>query len=189
MEPCDSSHKRWRRVSQRDLCKFYDTEGSSMPPIISVVGKSGSGKTTLIEKLIPVLKKRGYRIGIIKHAFHDLELDKKGKDSWRHKAAGADTVMVAGPRSFIMVKDAPDETLDSLKTYFADMDLVITEGFKREDKPQIEVFRTAAHKAPLSAGNHNLIGLVTDSSVDLKVPRFGLEDVEAIADLIENNFL
>ena len=158
-----------------------------MPPIISVVGKSESGKTTLIEKLIPVLKKRGYRIGIIKHAFHDLELDKKGKDSWRHKAAGAETVMVAGPRSLIMVKETRDETLDTLKAYFADVDLIITEGFKREDKPQIEVYRKARHDAPLSAGNHNLIALVTDSDIDLKVPRFGLEDVDALADLIEKN--
>ena len=66
-----------------------------MPPVISIVGKSKSGKTTLIEKLIPELKKRGYKIGIIKHAFHELEFDKKGKDSWRHKAAGAETVMVS----------------------------------------------------------------------------------------------
>ncbi len=160
-----------------------------MPPIISVVGKSESGKTTLIEKLIPVLKQRGYRIGIIKHAFHDLELDKKGKDSWRHKAAGADTVMVASPRSILMIKDNRDDTLDTLNTFFKDMDLVITEGFKKENKPQIEVFRKARHDAPLSAGNHNLIALVTDSAIDLKVPRFGLDDVEALADLIEKNFL
>ena len=160
-----------------------------MPPIISVVGKSESGKTTLIEKLIPVLKQRGYRIGIIKHAFHDLELDKKGKDSWRHKSAGADTVMVASPRSILMIKDNRDDTLDTLKTFFKDMDLVITEGFKKENKPQIEVFRKARHDAPLSAGNHNLIALVTDSAIDLKVPRFGLDDVEALADLIEKNFL
>ena len=85
-----------------------------MSPIISIVGKSKSGKTTLISKLIPELKKRGYRIGVIKHAFHKFEIDKKGKDSWQHKEAGAETVVVSSPGRVTMVKDSEDETLDSL---------------------------------------------------------------------------
>ena len=160
-----------------------------MPPVISIVGKSKSGKTTLIEKLIPELKRRGYKIGIIKHAFHEFEIDKKGKDSWRHKAAGAETVLVSSPRIITMVKDFQGETLDELEIYFQDMDLIITEGFKKENKPQIEVFRTTQHDTPLSPGNHNLIAMVTDANVNLKVPKFGLDEVEALANLIENKFL
>jgi molybdopterin-guanine dinucleotide biosynthesis protein B len=160
-----------------------------MPPIISVVGKSDSGKTTLIEKLIPELKKRGYRIAVLKHAFHQFDMDKEGKDSWRHKAAGADTVIVASPGRIAMVKDDDFGTLDSLASYFQDMDIVITEGYKREHKPKIEVFRAAAHKEPLCRGNSDLIALVTDSDIDLNVPRFGLEDIKALADFIEKAYL
>ena len=160
-----------------------------MPAIISIVGKSGSGKTTLIEKLIPALKKRGYRIGVIKHAFHELSIDKQGKDSWRHKQAGAETVVVASPHSMMMVKDVQSETLDSLCAYFQDMDLIITEGFKRENKPQIEVFRKAVHEAPISTGNQNLVAMVTDAALDHTVPLFGLTDIEPLADLIEETYL
>lgn len=160
-----------------------------MPPIISIVGKSKSGKTTLIRKLIPELKKRGYRIGVIKHAFHEFEINKKGKDSWQHKEAGAETVVVSSPGRVTMVKDSEDETLDSLQKYLQEMDLIITEGYKNENKPQIEVFRKTAHKNPFSKGNHNLIALVTDSEVDLQVPRFGLEDIEALANMIETKYL
>ncbi|OQX08084.1 MAG: molybdopterin-guanine dinucleotide biosynthesis protein B [Desulfobacteraceae bacterium IS3] len=160
-----------------------------MPPIISVIGKSGSGKTTLIEKLIPELKKRGYRIAVLKHAFHQFDMDKEGKDSWRHKAAGADTVIVASPGRIAMVKDDHIGTLESLIPYFQDMDLVITEGYKKEHKPKIEIFRAAAHKEPLCRDDNDLIALVTDSDADLNVPRFGLEDVEALADFIEKSYL
>jgi len=160
-----------------------------MPPIISIVGKSESGKTTLIEKLIPELKRRGYRIGVIKHAFHEFEFDKPGKDSWRHRAAGADTVLVAAPGSIVMVKNAQGETLNELEGYFRDMDLVLTEGFKHGHKPQIEIFRKERHQHPLSAGNSNLVALVTNADIDLKVPKFGLEDIVPLVDLIEDKFL
>jgi len=160
-----------------------------MPPIISVVGKSGSGKTTLIEKLIPEMKKRGYRIAIIKHAFHQFDIDKEGKDSWRHRAAGADTVIVASHGRIAMVKNHNSENIDSMEAYFSDMDIVITEGYKRENKPKIEVFRSAAHKEPLCLGNSDLIALVTDTDIDLNVPRFGLEDIQKLADFIEKKYL
>ena len=160
-----------------------------MPPIISIVGKSESGKTTLIEKLIPELKRRGYRIGVVKHAFHEFAFDKPGKDSWRIKSAGAETVLVAAPNSIVMVKSAQGETLDDLKGYFQDMDLVLTEGFKHGDKPQIEVFRKERHQHHLSTGNSNLVAMVTDADIDLSVPKFGLEDIVPLADLIEDKFL
>ncbi len=86
-----------------------------MPPIISVVGKSESGKTTLIEKLIPELKNRGYRIGTIKHAHHNFDMDKEGKDSWRHKAAGSETVVIVSPGKISIVKDEDFEGLEHLE--------------------------------------------------------------------------
>jgi molybdopterin-guanine dinucleotide biosynthesis protein B len=162
-----------------------------MVPIISVVGKSDSGKTTLIEKLIPELRGRGYKIGVVKHAFHGFEMDHEGKDSWRHKIAGANTVVVSTKERIAMIKDAPDNTLDQIMAYFQDMDLVITEGYKREDKLKIEVFRAEAHHSLLCQNDPHLVALVTDADPSLApdVPRFGLEDIRQLADFIENQFL
>jgi molybdopterin-guanine dinucleotide biosynthesis protein B len=163
--------------------------GTEMPPIVSIVGKSGAGKTTFIEKLIPELKRRGYRVGVIKHAFHRFEFDRQGKDSWRHKAAGADAVLVSAPGSIVLVKDGQGESLDQLQGYLQEMDLILTEGFKQENKPRIEIFRKERHAQPLSEGNVNLVALVTDADLNWKVPTFGLEDVKGVADLIEERFL
>ncbi len=160
-----------------------------MVPLISIVGKSNSGKTTFLEKLIPVLKNRGFKVGVIKHAHHGFEIDKKGKDSWRHKNAGASMVMVSSPGKIAMVKDEESETLDNLKKYFSEMDIILSEGYKREKKPKIEIFRSEAHEEPLCKGDNSLIALVTNCDIDLNVPRFGLEEFEKVADLIENNYL
>ena len=160
-----------------------------MPPIISVVGKSDSGKTTLIEKLIPELKKRGYRVGTIKHASCGFDIDKKGKDSWRHQMAGADTVIVASSGRIAMVKNDNCETPNCLEKYFHDVDIVITEGFKREGKPKIEIFRATRNKEPLCRGDDNLIAFVTDTNINLKVPKFGIEEIEKLTDLIEKKYL
>ena len=160
-----------------------------MPKIISIVGTSGSGKTTFMEKLIPELKKRGYRIGTVKHTFHAIEFDKKGKDSWRHKASGADTVIVASRERFAMVKDIGDTSLDALEPYFTDMDLVITEGYKNDTRPKLEIIRAARSAVPLDIPPHERLAVVTDTPSGLDVPHFGLEDVTGVADLIEQRFL
>jgi molybdopterin-guanine dinucleotide biosynthesis protein B len=160
-----------------------------MCPIISIVGKSGSGKTTLIEKLIPELKRRGHRIGTIKHAAHGIQVDREGKDSWRHRQAGADTVVVATADTIAMVKNAQGADLDSLTRYFDDVDLVITEGFKRERRPKIEIFRSGVHDTPLCVDDPHLIAFVTDSTVAPGVPVLGLDDIEKLADLLEQKFM
>ena len=157
---------------------WYYSGETRMPPVISVVGKSNSGKTTLIEKLIVTLKKRGHKVGIIKHAHHGFDMDREGKDSWRHQKAGADTVLVASPSGIAMTKKQQNPSLDSLLPYFQDMDLVITEGFKRENKPKIEVFRSTQHKEPLCPGNADLVAFVSDIHMDLAVPAFGLEEID-----------
>lgn len=162
-----------------------------MAQIISVVGKSNSGKTTLIEKIIPILRDRGYRVGVIKHTSHTVDMDKKGKDSWRHKNAGADAVMVSSPGRFSLVKDVEDPSLEELCGFLGDLDLIITEGYKRESMPKIEVFRREAHDAPLFVGHKELEAFVTDSDLDQDpgVPCFRLDDAGPLADFIENHFL
>jgi len=160
-----------------------------MTPIICIVGRSQTGKTTLIEKLIPVLKGRGYRIGTIKHSHHIFELDKTGKDSWRHREAGAETVIIASPGKIAMVKNDHEGTLDGLHNFFSDLDLLITEGYKGEEKPKIEVVRAARHQQALLADDVNLIAVVTDAQMSIKVPVFGMEDIAQLADFIGKNYL
>ncbi len=160
-----------------------------MAHIITVIGKSNSGKTTLIEKLIPEIRRRGYRVGTIKHTRCRLDIDKKGKDSWRHRKAGADMVLVASPDEIVLIKDEENSSLDSLVRYFDDMDIVIVEGYKRENRPKIEVFRSSVHREPICLNSDNLIAFVTDLNVDLKVPVFGLDEIKEIADLIEKRYL
>ena len=160
-----------------------------MPPIISIVGKSCSGKTTLLEKLIAELKKRGYKIGTIKHAPGKFDIDEKGKDSWRHRQAGADTVVVASIGKIAMMKNEDHATLDDLEKYFPDIDIIITEGFKKENKPKIEVFRAERHRKPLCPGDSNLIAFVTNTQQKLPVPTFGLEETQELADFIEKKYL
>jgi molybdopterin-guanine dinucleotide biosynthesis protein B len=160
-----------------------------MVPIVSFVGKSNSGKTTVIEKLTPVLKARGYRIAVIKHAAHGFEIDRRGKDSFRHKAAGADAVLVASPTRMALVKDEPYAGLARLQSYLPDMDLIITEGFKSESHPKIEVLRAERGGRFLCTDNRDLIALVTDLPASLNVPVFGLEEIEPLADFIVEHFL
>lgn len=160
-----------------------------MAQIIAVVGKSRSGKTTLIEKMIPELKKRGYRIGSVKHAHHGFEIDKKGKDSFRHRAAGADVVVVASPEEIAMVKRVRTDTLDNLEIYFADMDLVLVEGYKRTKQPKIEVFDRRSHKEPLGLDREELVAFVTDDAVEVDVPLYRTDQIGDLCDLVERRYL
>jgi molybdopterin-guanine dinucleotide biosynthesis adapter protein len=160
-----------------------------MPPIISVVGKSDCGKTTLIERLIPELKRRGYRIGTIKHTSHGFDIDRQGKDSWRHRQAGADAVMVTSAESLSLVKRLQSQALDDLLPYFADVDLVITEGYKHADKPKIEVYRAESNQSPLDIQNGSRIAMVSDAPVTVAAPVYRFDQVKALADLIEARFL
>jgi molybdopterin-guanine dinucleotide biosynthesis protein B len=160
-----------------------------MPQIISIVGRSQSGKTTLIEKLIPALKRRGHKIGTIKHSHHIFDFDKTGKDSWRHKDAGAETVIIASPDKIAMVKNDHRGTLTGLEKFFDDLDLVITEGYKKEDKPKIEVVRAARHADPVLKNDSHLVAVVSDVDLQLNVPVFGLEEIDRLADFIEKNYI
>lgn len=160
-----------------------------MPPVLSIVGKSESGKTTLIETLIPELKRRGYRVGVVKHAHHGFDLDQPGKDSYRHRQAGANSVMIASPGQMALVKDMSGERLEDLVPYFEDVDLLITEGFKRDAAPKIEVFRVERHRQPACLDDPTLVALVSDTPLSLSVPRFAPDDTAAITAFVVSRFL
>ncbi|MBN2384878.1 molybdopterin-guanine dinucleotide biosynthesis protein B [bacterium] len=162
-----------------------------MQSVLSIVGKSNSGKTTLIEKLVPELKRRGYRIGTIKHDAHDFEIDYPGKDSHRHYQAGAEQVLIASPHKLALVKQLSDTVpLDTLiERYCHELDLVITEGYKSADKPKIEVFRPDIHQEPLDLKSDELIAFVSDTALRHDVPCFQPHQIVELADLIEQTFL
>lgn len=162
-----------------------------MIPIVSIVGKSDSGKTTLIEKLLPELTKRGYRIATVKHDTHGFEMDREGKDSWRHKQAGAYSVVVSSPKKVALIRDVEkDLNLDEIREKFIhDVDLIITEGYKKDIQPKIEIFRKEKHENLLCNEDDNLIAVVTNKRFDIKVPQFDLEDIPGLANFIEERFL
>ncbi len=160
------------------------------PNIISIAGKSNAGKTTLLVKLIAELTERGHRVGTVKHAHDGFELDKKGKDSWRHKKAGAKATLVVTDSSVAMVKEDTRTAREKMEDYLGDLDLIIVEGFKRQPFPKIEIFRLQSeHKEPLCMGSPELIAFVTDSELKPDVPVFGLDDITDIAAFIEKNYL
>lgn len=158
--------------------------------IICIVGRSDAGKTTFIEKLLPELNKIGLAVGTVKHDVHGFDIDHPGKDSYRHKKAGSKATIISSPQKMALIKDMDhDNTLDELCGYFRDMDLVISEGYKRENKPKIEVYREEVHPEPLCNGDSNLVALVTNARVDLGVPVFGLEDAAGVAQFIKETFI
>jgi molybdopterin-guanine dinucleotide biosynthesis protein B len=162
-----------------------------MAIVISIVGKSDSGKTSLLERLVPEIKKRGYKVGTIKHNTRGFELDHKGKDSWRHKQAGAQCVVLSGPSQIAMIRDVEKELTvhEIISKYLNDMDVVLTEGYKKEDHLKIEIFRKdGPHKDMICKNDKNLIALVTDKEMFIPIPCFGLQDIVQLVDFLEKNY-
>jgi len=158
-------------------------------PVISVVGKSGVGKTTALELVIREIKMRGYRVGTVKHDTHGFEIDKPGKDSWRHAQAGSDAVVVSGPHKMALIRSVDEEMhLDSIIPLMGDVDLVITEGYKRGNKPKIEVTRRE-RSTELICQPAELIGIMADYPVDVPVPQFDLDDAAGVVNLLEELYL
>ena len=157
-----------------------------MTPIVSFVGYSNSGKTTFIVKVIRELKSRGFRIGVIKHDGHDFEMDHSGSDTWKHRQAGADIVCI-GSANQIAVIETPmkQPMLDDIVKYIHNVDLIITEGFKQEKKPQIEVNRQGA---ACLGKKENTIAVVADQIIYDDVLHFGFEDAGKLADFLESQF-
>lgn len=159
------------------------------PPVISFVGNSGVGKTTFLEKLIHVLKGRGYRVAAIKHDAHSFEIDHPGKDSWRLTQAGSDVTIISSRDKLAMVeRPTRERSLGDLVAMVGDRtDIVLTEGYRGAGAMKIEVSRRA-HSHVLTARLDDLIAIVTDEPFEYDVPQFGLEDASSVADLLESLF-
>ncbi len=154
-------------------------------PVISVVGRGNVGKTTFLEKLVRELKRRGYRLAVIKHYEHDFDIDQPGKDSWRLAQAGSDVAVIAAPQKMATVRRLQTELmLDEVIATLPPVDIVLTEGYKQANKPKIEVVRQAVTRGLIFAPPE-LIAVVADTAVDTTVPQFGLDDAPGVADLLE----
>ena len=165
------------------------------PPIICIVGKKKSGKTTFMEKLLPELRAMGVSVGTVKHDAHSFEMDREGKDSWRHREAGAETVVVSSPDRVALIKRVEREmTLEEVAgEFFADRQLVLAEGYFRSGQAKIEVHRSDAHDHPLcDRGNEDekrLLAMVSDVAVDTGRPIFDPDDAKGVAVLVARNML
>lgn len=164
---------------------------STIPPIVSVVGYSGSGKTTFMEKLIAALSAQGLKAATVKHDVHGFEMDKPGKDSWRHKKAGAVASLISSPSKIGLVMDADhDHDPKELARLFPQADIVLTEGYKSAPYPKLEIFRPEAteNKAPFCENDPTLIAVVTHRKTSLEVPHFDLDDAVGVAGLLVKKF-
>ncbi|MFO7983767.1 MAG: molybdopterin-guanine dinucleotide biosynthesis protein B [Desulfuromonadales bacterium] len=179
----------------RILSDYRDaTADNTPPPAVSFIAESGTGKTSLLEKVVGSLKGRGYRIGVIKHDAHRFDIDHPGKDSYRLTAAGADTMLIASEEKLAVVKQqsSSPRVEDLIATYFGDVDIVLTEGFKKNELPKIEVNRKERGTALISRGEEpdpTLLAVASDQELQLDVPVLDINSPEQVADFIEQQFL
>ena len=156
-----------------------------MIPVISFVGRSGAGKTTYLEKLISEMKRRGFRIGIIKHDSHGFEMDHPGKDTWRHAKAGADVVCIASKEKFAMIKRTEFEmTLAEVVARIDGVDVIFVEGYRDQGYRLVEIFRSDGETPPLGQ-SPELFAVVSDTTLYPTVPHFDVNDPVPLADELE----
>ena len=152
-------------------------------PVIAIVGCANAGKTTLIEQLVGMLTQHGLRVGTIKHSHHQPELDKPGKDSWRHKQAGAAASLLVGPEQLQLIQDLHEAMTPRqlAERYFPDVDLVLVEGYSSMPGDKIEVVR-AGCSTQLRCRPEHLLAVVTDlPQRHAALPQFALDDVDALS--------
>jgi molybdopterin-guanine dinucleotide biosynthesis protein B len=157
-----------------------------MKTVSFIAATSNSGKTTLIEKVVRILKKRGLRVAVVKHASKGFELDHRGKDSWRFREAGADAMVLVGPDSLALIRTIEQEpSLQEIEEIVGNADIVIREGFKHDAVNKIEVFRTGVTGIqPLCLADPSIIALVSSDPVGVSIPRFDWNDAASVADFI-----
>jgi len=163
-----------------------------MIPVVSIVGKSGSGKTTFMEKLIPALRRRGWRVATIKHHAHPgFDFDVPGKDTWRHARAGSSTVLIVSPGKLAMIWDeiGREPSLEEAVAMIPDADIALTEGYHLARTPKVEVFRRG-YSDEIRSSPELLLAIVGDVELEgAPAPVFDLEDAEGVAALIEEKII
>jgi molybdopterin-guanine dinucleotide biosynthesis protein B len=159
--------------------------------VFGIAGFSGSGKTTLIERVLPQLAARGLRVAVIKHTHHDFDIDRRGKDSWRAREAGAVTVLLASDhRTAVLTehRNTPPQ-LDELLAKLPPCDLVLVEGYKREAIPKLEVHRAETDKPWLFPDDPAILAVASDVETPAAFPRIDIDAVSQLTDFIVDHAL
>jgi molybdopterin-guanine dinucleotide biosynthesis protein B len=155
--------------------------------LFGFAGWSGSGKTTLIEKLIPRFTGRGLKVSLIKHAHHTFDVDTPGKDSYRHRHAGASEVLVTSSRRWVLMHElrgAHEPTFEEQVKHFSPCDLLLVEGFKHAPIPKLEVYRAETQEPLLHPNDAHIVAIASDTKVDTRLPLLSLDDDAGIAEFI-----
>jgi molybdopterin-guanine dinucleotide biosynthesis protein B len=155
--------------------------------VFGFAGWSGSGKTTLIERLIPRFVARGLAVALVKHAHHEFEIDRPGKDSHRHREAGCQEVLITSATRWALIHElrgAAELTLDAALARLSPCDLVLVEGFKAAPIPKLEIHRASVGKALLHTSDANILAIASDGRLETSLPTFALEDIEGIATFV-----
>jgi len=159
--------------------------------ILGIAGYSGSGKTTLLEKVIPLLKQQGLTISVVKHAHHDFDIDRPGKDSFRHREAGAHEVIIASGHRWALMHELRQEAEPSMEELCARLspcDLLLVEGYKFAAIPKLEVYRCETGHPPLFPNDPQIIAVVTDSQAALPLPSLDINAPQRVAEHILTYF-
>jgi len=158
--------------------------------VIGLAVWSGAGKTTLLTRLIPLLREQGLAVSVIKHAHHHFDVDVPGKDSWRHRQAGAEEVLVSSANRWALMHElrgAREPHLPELLAKLARVDLVIVEGYKSEPHRKIEVHRADNGKPPLFPTDAGIVGVVSDVAVETDLPTVHLDDIAGVAAMVRRS--
>jgi molybdopterin-guanine dinucleotide biosynthesis adapter protein len=156
--------------------------------VIGLAGWSGAGKTTLLRRVIPHLLAQGLRVSVIKHAHHEFDVDVPGKDSWVHRQSGAAEVLVTSSMRWALMHElrgASEPRIPELLAKMSPVDLVLVEGFKRDPHRKIEVHRAANAKPLLFPDDADIVGVATDTAVETRLPTAHLDDIPAIAAMMQ----
>jgi len=155
--------------------------------IFGVIGWKNSGKTGLMERLVTEIIGRGFTVSTVKHAHHSFDIDHPGRDSYRHRDAGArEVLLTSGNRWALMheLRGEPEQKLEELLTKLSPVDLVLIEGFKRDKHSKIECHRAATQNGLIAAEDDSIVGVASDENVEIKLPLFDLDDTAKIADFV-----
>src|SRR5690349_12764196 len=164
-------------------CRSDQTPTALTVRVFGIVGWSGSGKTTLVTRLIPLLRAAGLTVSTVKHTHHGFDMDRPGKDTYRHREAGAHEVLVAAGTRWALLHEVvgPEPPLPDLLARMEPVDLILVEGFKSHPFPKLEVHRPSLGKPPIWPGQQDVVAIATDAPVVADRPLLALNDPAAVA--------
>ena len=159
-----------------------------MRKVIGIVGWKDVGKTFVVTEIIKLLVQKGYKVGSIKHAHHDFDIDKPGTDSFKHRKSGSSEVIISSSKRWAkIIENNKEKNLNDLLKEFNDVDVAIVEGFKKENHPKIEIISKSS--ITMNKNIKNVIAIVSDDIIDFNIPVFKKNDVESLTQFIIDKFL